>query len=120
MDPLIIKESTDTPEIHLDKENNKFEIKGRSLCDDPANFYKSAVDWFRKYAEAPNAKTELLVKFDYLNIESSKSILDILQTIENVSNVKVVWCFNEEDEDMEEIGEEIAELVTIPFEFRHQ
>ncbi len=120
MDPLILKGSTNTPEIHLDKKNKKFEIRGRSLCEDPGLFYKPVIEWFKTYAAEPNESTELLFTFEYLNIESSKSILDILQTIEHIGEVRVVWGFSEEDEDMEEIGEEIAELVAMPFEFRHQ
>jgi hypothetical protein len=31
---------------------------------------------------------------------------------------KVIWQFLEDDEDMEESGQELAELVSIPFEFQ--
>ncbi|MCB0487542.1 MAG: DUF1987 domain-containing protein [Cyclobacteriaceae bacterium] len=120
MEKLIIGETERTPSVYLDKEEGRFEIQGKSLCDDPAEYYQPVISWFKSYAKSPNDHTEIVFKFDYLNTESSKVILDILLALQNVEETRVAWCFNEEDEDMEEIGEEIAELVTIPFEFRHE
>jgi hypothetical protein len=117
MEPLNIAESSETPIINLDKGTGLFEFIGRSLHDNPSSFYKSAISWLSDYAKSPNNETNLSFKFEYLNTESAKSILDILTVMECIDGVKVSWYFNEEDEDMEEIGEEIAELVQIPFEF---
>ena len=117
MEPLHIAESNETPTINLDKAAGLFEFTGRSLHDNPSAFYKLSISWLSEYAKSPNTETDLAFKFEYLNTESAKSILDILTVMEGVDGVKVSWYFNEEDEDMEEIGEEIAELVQIPFEF---
>jgi hypothetical protein len=62
--------------------------------------------------------TNFTFKFEYLNTESAKSILDIITLLESISGARVCWYFNEDDEDMEEIGEELAELVSVPFEFK--
>jgi hypothetical protein len=45
-------------------------------------------------------------------------VQDILTALEKIKGVKVVWYFHDEDEDMEEMGIELAELVEIPFEHR--
>ena len=59
-------------------------------------------------------------KFDYFNSASAKQILDILSIFEEVKNgggdVKIDWYFLEDDEDMEEAGEEYADIVEVPFE----
>ena len=120
MQSLIIKETDRTPAVHFDKDKNQFEITGSSLSDDPTSFYLPAISWVKSYAASPNPTTELHLHFEYLNVESTRSLLDLLKPLENVKGVKVIWFFHEDGEDMEEIGEEIAELVSIPFEFRSQ
>ena len=39
MKALIIESKGDTPKIHLDKQNNNFEIAGCSLPEDSNSFY---------------------------------------------------------------------------------
>lgn len=117
MEALQISETNETPSINLDKKKGQFQFIGRSLTDNASEFYQPAIDWLKAYAEAPNSETDIVFKFEYLNTVSSKSVLDILTALEKVKGAKVSWYFNEEDEDMEEIGEEIAELVTVPFNF---
>jgi SiaC family regulatory phosphoprotein len=38
--------------------------------------------------------------------------------LEGTPGVKVVWQFLEDDEDMEECGQELAQLTSLPFEFQ--
>ncbi|MBX2942100.1 MAG: DUF1987 domain-containing protein [Cyclobacteriaceae bacterium] len=118
MDPLIIKETAETPSILMDKAKGKFELTGKSLTDNPSNFYKPVIEWLTVYVRTPNPETNISFKFEYLNIESSKSILDLMTVLDKIKGATVTWYFNEDDEDMEEIGEELAELVNIPFNFK--
>lgn len=117
MNPLEINGTADTPHVLMDKSSGRFEISGRSLTDNAPDFYKPIADWLKAYSSSPNVVTEVSFKFEYLNIESSKSVLDLLTILEKVKGTSVTWYFNEDDEDMEEIGEELAELVSIPFKF---
>jgi len=118
MEPLRTTETNDTPKVNLDKAAGLFQIEGRSLTETPAEFYKPAIQWLKDYAKGPNPDTQVTFKFEYLNVESSKSILDILNILEEIPGAKVTWYFGVQDEDMEEIGEELAELVNIPFSFQ--
>jgi len=56
----------------------------------------------------------------YFNTASSKLILDILMKLEDLhkkgNEVLVKWYFPEDDEDMQEAGNEYADIVEIPFE----
>jgi len=117
MDSLVITETDETPGVIMDKANGKFQVIGKSLTDNASTFYQPIIEWLTAYAKEPNPETGISFKFEYLNIDSSKSILDLLTILDKVKGVTVTWYFNEEDEDMEEIGEELAELVNIPFEF---
>lgn len=117
MDALRISKTEDTPEITLDKSAGKFEISGRSLPEDSVEFYSPVFQWLAAYEKDPNPTTEFVFKLDYLNTASSKMMQDILSALEKISGVKVVWYFYEDDEDMEEMGQELSELVEIPFEY---
>jgi hypothetical protein len=113
-----IEETDETPRIYLNKEKGIFEISGRSLPEDSADFYNPILEWVSEYRKTPNANTELVLKLEYLNTASSKFIQDILATFEGVDQARIVWYYMEDDESMEEIGRELAEIVEVPFEFR--
>jgi len=118
MEPLNIQGKEDTPKIIFDKSLPLFEISGRSLPEDAAGFFKPVLSWLEAYKSSPNPNTIFSIKLEYFNTASSKLILDILSKIESVPGAKVVWYYFSDDEDMKEAGEEFAELVEIPFEFK--
>jgi hypothetical protein len=117
MEIISLEGTEDTPKIILDSKNGIFEISGRSLPEDSAEFYAPILEWLDTYSESPNAETKFVFKLEYFNTASSKLILDILSKLEDVDNTTILWYFHEDDEDMEEAGEEFSELVEIPFEF---
>ncbi|MFZ6001936.1 MAG: DUF1987 domain-containing protein [Bacteroidota bacterium] len=118
MEILNLEGTEDTPKIILNKQNGIFEISGRSLPEDSAEFYRPVLEWIAEYGKAPNASTEFTFKLEYFNTASSKLILDVLSALEDIKGMKILWYFHEDDEDMEEAGEEFSELVEIPFEFK--
>lgn len=118
MEIIHLEGTEDTPKIILDKANGIFEISGRSLPEDSAEFYKPILEWLAAYSADPNPETNFVFKLEYFNTASSKLILDVLSALEDISNISVSWYFHEDDEDMEEAGEEFSELVEIPFEFK--
>jgi hypothetical protein len=118
MEILNLKGTEDTPTILLDKKNGIFEISGRSLPEDSAEFYKPVVAWINEYAKEANPTTEFTLKLEYFNTASSKLILDVLSALEDIKGMKIIWYFHDDDEDMEEAGQEFSELVEIPFEFK--
>jgi hypothetical protein len=118
MEIINLEGTEDTPKIILDKENGIFEISGRSLPEDSAEFYQPILDWIESYGEDPNPDTNFVFKLEYFNTASSKLILDLLSALEDIDEMSISWYFHEDDEDMEEAGEEFSELVEIPFEFK--
>lgn len=118
MDILHIAGSDETPEIILDKKNAIFEISGRSLPEDVVEFYRPVLEWLNVYKDAPNPETEFSFKLEYTNTASSKLIQDILFALEKIPGAKILWYFQEEDDDMEEMGHEYAEIIELAFEFK--
>ncbi len=118
MEILNLEGTEDTPKIILDKNNGIYEISGRSLPEDSAEFYQPVLDWLDEYAGSPNDSSTFVFKLEYFNTASSKLILDVLSKLEDIEGATVDWYFHEDDEDMQEAGEEFSELVEIPFEFK--
>jgi|SRR5690606_23430981 Domain of unknown function (DUF1987). len=118
MKALDVQGTDETPRILFDKEKGVFEISGRSLPEDSAEFFNPVLDWVREYKTNPNPSTELVLKLDYLNTASSKFIQDILTEFEEAPGTRIVWYHLDDDESMEEIGKEYSELIDVPFEFR--
>lgn len=118
MDLLQVTRTDDTPEVLLDKTNGTFEISGRSLPEDAVEFYKPVLEWIGRYKENPNGTTALVLKLEYINTASSKLIQDVLLAFEQIRGTKIVWYYQEDDEDMEAMGREYAEIVKLPFEFK--
>ena len=120
METIKIQGTEDTPKVILDKDTELMEISGRSLPEDVASFYEPVLTWLSEYAQAPNKKTIFNFKLTYFNTASSKLLLDILMKLEEIHeaghDVLIRWHFPEDDEDMEEAGEEYADIVDVPFE----
>lgn len=111
MEVLNYEGTEDTPKVVLDKANGHFEISGRSLPEDSAEFYQPILDWLSEYANSPNDETPFIFKLEYFNTASSKLILDVLSRLETIDGASVVWYYHEDDEDMFEAGEEFDDLV---------
>jgi len=85
-----------------------------------AAFYEPILEWLEEYADSPLDKTVFNFKLEYFNTASSKLLLDVLLKLEDMfddgKEILVRWHFPDDDEDMEEAGEEYADIVEVPFE----
>ncbi|HAN00371.1 MAG TPA: nuclear pore complex subunit [Marinilabiliales bacterium] len=130
MEPLHAKETTSTPKVYFDPDQNLFEIKGCSRPEDVRDFYVPVITWLEKFrlsinddfrAKYTGSPLVFRFKFDYFNSSSAKFILDMLVLINqmhaNGLNVNIHWFYDQNDEDMREVGEELSEVVDFPFEY---
>lgn len=122
METLIINYSPQTPSIHFDATTGVMQIKGRSIPDQPDEFWGPILNWFDSYLRDPADETTVVIDLEYFNITSSKRILFLLyklnELVENGFGVKVEWLYRDSDEDMYEVGQDYAYMVKVPFEFK--
>lgn len=116
------EKTPETPIVVLDPTSGVLEMEGKSLPENVSSFYGPILNWLSEYAESPAERTLFEMKLNYFNTASSKIILDVLMKLEEMkiegNEVLVNWHFNESDEDMEDAGDEYAEIVEdLPFEF---
>jgi hypothetical protein len=121
MKPLKIDATFNTPRVQFDPGKGYLLIEGRSIPENPGQFYELIFEWLSEYYSNPKAETNVEIKLEYVNSGSSKYILEFLRTISRYNaeghNSKVQWYFEEEDESIEELGEHYKSLVDIPFTF---
>lgn len=121
MDKLFLEATVQTPLIDFDSESGLMKIKGRAIPDDPDNFWLPILNWFESYLMLPAEETIFEIDLDYFNISSSKRILVLLYKLNDIADngrrVNVKWCYNKADEDMFEVGQDLAYMVRVPFEF---
>ena len=120
MDTIRIEKTNNTPSVYIDENNMLCRIEGSSYPEDAHEIYQHVLDWLER-VNAGN-ESQIIVEFDYdfLNSISHKKVWQILQQLKQFHNngksVKVKWFFEENDEDIMEAGEDLSELMNIPFE----
>lgn len=122
MDNFFVEATEVTPRVEFNKLSNTFKIVGKSLPEDVKSFYTPIIQWFDAYSSQPNPETNLILEFEYFNTSSSKMILILLNKLRDIHRkgfrVLVSWSYPLHDAEIEEAGEEFAELLNIPFQFK--
>lgn len=110
-----------TPHISFDPSSGNFEIKGKSVPENPIGFYSPVISWLEKYMESPASLTTIKVQLEYFNTSSSKYLVDILKKLdfiykEKKGDVVINWLYEKYDDDMLETGEDFKNVIkTAPF-----
>ena len=120
MEAINIKGGLTTPTIIFDPKNNLFEIRGKSNPEDVVSFYQPVLDWLDEYTTKITSPSIFDFKLTYYNTATSKIVLEIMKKLELLgakNDVKIKWFYEEEDEDMAELGEDYDAIVNLPFEF---
>lgn len=118
MNRLLIHERNFLPYIHLDKEKNIFQIKGKSLPEDSQEFYIPVFEWFEEYFKNPNPETIVEFDLEYYNSTSARDVANIIKLLDKNYlkgyNISIIWYYNKKDEMMKENGEDFSLLFSIP------
>jgi hypothetical protein len=129
MDSLNIEPTEFTPRINFDSENNLFEISGFSRPENVIGFYRPILKWLDEFSEAVLLKNidfnkrllTINLKMTYFNSASSKFLLDILLEFMKYhsrgNEVVINWFYEDGDDEIQESGEEISDMLGYPFNF---
>ncbi len=121
MENLYIEATPVTPYVFFNAETSILEIKGRSSPDNSLEFYSAILNYIDEYYSNPVERLQINVNLEYFNTSSLKCIFQMLKKLSDVSEdrsaVEVNWYYEEDDEDMLETGEDIADLLDLEFNF---
>ena len=129
MEKLIIEATGNSPRIVLDPEGRNFEFSGESRPENVRKFYLPILEWLETYTKEQEKLTdgertselECQFNFEYFNSTSAKYILDIFKSLNAISalgiGLDIKWLYEEDDEDMLEVGQEMSRMSKLDFEY---
>ena len=123
MGSLKIEGKLNSPQIDFNPDTGLLKIVGRSIPENPVKFYQPVEDWIINYLKNNPKNLTLYIHLDYLNTHSTECVLILLKKLDayfkdSESNVKVSWNFDEDDEDMLALGEDLASIISLPFDYK--
>lgn len=120
MESIFIQGTRRTPEISF-KINGFLSINGVSIPEDANEFYRSTMEWLDKFEKLEPENVNFKINFVYINTTSTSIILKILRKVFEVAkdkeNLKIIWTYEQDDDDMYEQGKVLERLVGHPFRF---
>lgn len=119
---LYYKESSEvTPLVSLNPDKGVLIIDGNCNLEEPESFFNGISNWINKYSKNPYENTVLTINLASINISSSKFLLNIIYQLEKIhekgNDVKIRWVYNNDEDGNFELGNDYAEMVSLPFEF---
>lgn len=129
MEKLIIEPTGNSPRIVLDPENKLFEFSGESRPENVRKFYLPILEWLESYTREQeklngterSSGLQCQFNFEYFNSTSAKYILDIFKSLNAISalgiDLEIKWLYEEDDEDMLEVGQEMSRMSKLTFEY---
>lgn len=103
-----------TPLVHINIDKGVFYLDGMILPEDALIFFKPILNYLNSYLESPKEETLIFLRLDYFNTAASRllyNFLKILNDSHHKTKATVEWHFEFDDEDLEEVGEELAEML---------
>jgi hypothetical protein len=109
-----------TPEINGNIETGELSIKGKCIPEDARDFFVPFRNWLLDFVKTPQENIKVEVDLEYFNTSTSSIILDVFKHLNRVNsekNVQITWIFEEDDIEMEEVGEDykimIGDIITL-------
>lgn len=107
--------SKTTPTVTI--QNDTFSISGRSSPENAQAFYEPLIT--KAKSTLADSTFQVDLNLTYINTSSSKHLFVLLNQLgDDKDRMKVVWNYEEDDEDMLEMGEDFSDMLGIPFEFK--
>lgn len=116
MNTLQANGSRRTPTMDFDAVKGILKIEGRSIPENAFKFYQPYTKWVHQYlASTKNKVTRMHVNLEYCNSSSKRFLLDIFKILDTSATpthqVFIEWHYAHNDDDMMEIGQELASLL---------
>lgn len=114
MDPIKHEATERTPAVEFDFSAGRYRIAGESYPEDAASFYGPLTRGLRQAVEARASDTvDFTLEMIYFNSSTAKALMNLFQILEDAAragvDVRINWCYHEDDETMEEFGGDFAE-----------
>jgi hypothetical protein len=118
MEKLVIQEELkNCPGITYYPAENRLELVGRSIPENPELIFRRLDEWLTQHFTKNNG-LNVNIKLEYINSGSSKYLYEILKKLTGYQKggkpVVIKWYYEEDDEAMLELGEHYRDTAGIP------
>jgi len=114
MEKITIDATERSPAIDFDFASNTYLIKGESYPEDVIEFFGPIMEKLERHLRGQSGEN-ISFKFEliYFNSSTAKVLMGLFDMLEEVADegneVVVTWCYEEDDDNMQELGEEFGE-----------
>lgn len=119
MKEFILEPKEDT--LAIECRDGSISMHGNSILAYPRKFFQPVMDWVTEYVGQPAERTDVVLKFDYIDTASVQSIFDILKLLKKIpdyeDSVLVNWYFEFDDPELLEVGEIMEARLKLKFNF---
>jgi hypothetical protein len=119
MKELTIKKTSNTPGVSFNPETGIMKIEGRSIPENPGDFFDPLIEWLEEYFQQPADVTKFEMSLEYVNSGSSKYLLGIFRIIKKRHDegkpCNISWYYEEDDEAIFSLGEHYRNTIKVPF-----
>jgi len=114
MDNILIAATERTPAVDFNFGTNTFSLKGESYPEDVTDFYGTALKTLEGYLEElDGGEVHFTFELIYFNSSSAKILMSLFDMLEEAAEegntVNILWVYEADDDNMEELGEEFGE-----------
>lgn len=123
MQHIEIEPTYKSPRVIFNPKEAKFMIAGKSVLENVQEFYSPLLNWMDEFLEKSTKKeVEFTFDIEYYNLASTKRFLFFLFKLKDIEekggNLKVNWLYRERDQDILEMGQDLSQMLGIPFHFK--
>jgi hypothetical protein len=122
MEPLTLIPTLKTPEVNFNSQSGELKITGCLFPEDPNDFFQPVLAWLDDYSKSPAPNTTFLLNLKYFNSGAHKYLYKCFKRLEEMADegdgAKIIWEYENEDEDIKEMGEDYRQLLKINFEMK--
>lgn len=109
------------PTVNMRADTGNCEFSGLSYPWDPISFYIPIIRWVEQYTSESNKSLVVNMKMDGFNTTSSAKLMKIFRIMEDYhlsqrGKAKINWYYEEEDDDILELGEDFRKILALPME----
>lgn len=120
MENLEIEKTTQTPTVIFNTDGN-FVIRGISTPDNVHKFYQPIFDWVNEFKNSNPSHINFKLEIDYLNTSSTRIMVELLKLLNSFSinntKINISWAYEDGDDDMRELGEDLMTSSKTEFQF---
>ena len=119
---LIIEATNNLPFVDFNNNSGIVIIKGRSYSENAYTFYSRLNKWANDYLLSKPKSTHITLAFQYLNTSSGVQVFNFIRNMQQSKSygdlLTVEWGYEEDDDDLLQLGQDFSTALQLPFEFK--